>query len=129
MAKFNAVQKKKRAQVAERKRATKGDPHTRKLKTKPQQQSLSVSGKRKRKLLKKWRREHKEAVQKGLLTIQDVEMAVADGESQDAPKTSAKFSVKKSLKLRQLKRKGGKNKRKSSSNQPAAEVSVDAMVE
>lgn len=30
------------------------------------------------------------------------------GESQDAPKTSAKFSVKKSLKLRQLKRKGGK---------------------
>lgn len=56
MAKFNEVQKKKRAQIAERKRATKGDPHTRKLKNKPPQQSLSVSGKRKRKLFKKWRR-------------------------------------------------------------------------
>lgn len=54
MAKFNEVQKKKRALTAERKRALYGDRSTRKLKTKPQ--TVSVSGKRKRKLLKKWRR-------------------------------------------------------------------------
>lgn len=54
MAKFNEVQKRKRAQNAERKRAVHGDPSTGKLKNKPQ--PLSISGKRKRKLLKKWRR-------------------------------------------------------------------------
>ncbi|PON62429.1 hypothetical protein TorRG33x02_279270 [Trema orientale] len=131
MAKFNEVQKKKRAQAAERKRAIHGDPSTRKLKTKPQNQTLS--GKRKRKLLKKWRRDQKEAVEKGLLTMQDVEMAAADeaGESsshsQDANKTSTtKFPMKKGLKLKQLKRKG-KNKRNSS--KPAARVPADAMLE
>ena len=77
MAKFNVVQKKKRALTAERKRALHGDPSTRKLNTKPQNQSLS--GKRKRKLLKKWRRDQKEAMEKGLLTMQDVEMAAVDG--------------------------------------------------
>ena len=77
MAKFNEVQKKRRAQNAERKRAIHGEPSTGKLKAKPQ--TLSVSGKRKRKLLKKWRRDHTEALQKGLITMQDVEMAAADG--------------------------------------------------
>lgn len=121
MAKFNEVQKRKRAQNAERKRAVHGDPSTGKLKNKPQ--PLSISGKRKRKLLKKWRRvrlfslcfynlylvlvlvpacsikislnyhiyicwivwliiwfqDQNEAVEKGLITMQDVEMAAADG--------------------------------------------------
>jgi len=54
MAKFNVVQKKRRAIIADRKRATRGDPRTGKLKIKPQPQS--ISGKRQRKLLKKWRR-------------------------------------------------------------------------
>ncbi|EXB29166.1 hypothetical protein L484_019691 [Morus notabilis] len=129
MAKFNEVQKKKRALNAERKRALYGDRSTRKLKTKPQ--TVSVSGKRKRKLLKKWRRDQKEAVVKGLLTMQDVEMAAADGEeSQDAHKASTKFPMKKGLKLRQLKGRG-KKKNKGKSSKPAAEAPPppDAMVE
>lgn len=40
--------------IAEKKRAQRGDPSTGKLKNKPQ--PLCVSGKRKQKLLKKWRR-------------------------------------------------------------------------
>jgi hypothetical protein len=54
MAKFNVVQKRRRAQIAESKRAIHGDPLTKKLKNKTQ--PLTLSGKRKRKLLKKWRR-------------------------------------------------------------------------
>ena len=54
MAKFNVVQKRRRAQISDRKRALHGDPKTKKLKKQTQPQSLS--GKRKRKLLKKWRR-------------------------------------------------------------------------
>ncbi|KAF3432667.1 hypothetical protein FNV43_RR23769 [Rhamnella rubrinervis] len=116
MTKFNEVQKKRRAQAAERKRRTQGDPCTGKLKHKSQQQSLSVSGKRKRKLLKKWRRDQKEAMQKGLLTMEDIEMAVADGEAEDAQKTSKKFPMKRS-------------KNKGKSPKPASEVSGEAMVE
>ncbi|KAI5347341.1 PREDICTED: LOC110102797 isoform [Prunus dulcis] len=126
MAKFNEVQKRKRTQKAERKRAVHGDPSTGKLKNKPQ--PLSISGKRKRKLLKKWRRDQNEAVQKGLITMQDVEMAAADGgeESTDTKKTCSKFPMKKGLKLKQLKRKG-RNKGKSSSKPAAtAEASLDA---
>uniref|UniRef100_A0A6N2KZY4 Uncharacterized protein n=1 Tax=Salix viminalis TaxID=40686 RepID=A0A6N2KZY4_SALVM len=86
----------------------------------------SVSGKRKRKLLKISRREQKEAVEKGLVTMQDVEMAFAQGEgtSKDVKRTPAKF--KKGLKLKQLKRKGKKNKTKP---KQAAGILVDAMAE
>ncbi|KAJ6762392.1 hypothetical protein OIU74_024988 [Salix koriyanagi] len=77
MAKFNVVQKIRRAQIAQNKRAVHGDPLTKKLKIRTQPQS--VSGKRKRKLLKISRREQKEAVEKGLVTMQDVEMAFAQG--------------------------------------------------
>ncbi|GFZ15972.1 hypothetical protein Acr_25g0003810 [Actinidia rufa] len=77
MAKFNEVQKRRRAAIADRKRATQGDPLTGKLKQKSQ--PLSISGKRKRKLFNKWRREQKDAVAKGLITMQDVEMAVSEG--------------------------------------------------
>ncbi|CAN4085560.1 unnamed protein product [Withania somnifera] len=128
MAKFNEVQKKRRAIISESKRAKHGDPNTRKLKQKPQLHS--ISGKRKRKLFKKWRRDQKEAIEKGAITMEDVEMAVADvaeGKTQDANRT-VKFSMKKSskLKLKQLKKKG-KNKRKSDNQ--AAESSTDAMLE
>lgn len=54
MAKFNVAQKARRAALAERKREKHGDPYTKKLKQK--QQPLSISGKRKRKLFKKWRK-------------------------------------------------------------------------
>ncbi|KAJ4850856.1 hypothetical protein Tsubulata_032856 [Turnera subulata] len=125
MAKFNVVQKNRRAAIAERKRAIHGDPLTKKLKTRPQ--PLSVSGKKQRKLFKKWRREQKEAAAKGLVSMEDVEMVVADGEgsSKDASKTPTKFNVKKGLKLKQLKRKGKKQKK----SKPAIEASVDAMAE
>ncbi|XP_041010932.1 uncharacterized protein LOC121254823 [Juglans microcarpa x Juglans regia] len=126
MAKFNVVQKKRRAQIADRKRAIHGDPVTGKLKTRPQ--SLSVSGKRKRKLLKKWRRDQKEAVEKGLLNMEDVEMASAEGTSQDTNRTPTAFHMKKSLKLKKLKRRG-KGKGKSSTLAAAAETSRDAMTE
>ncbi|CAL1361751.1 unnamed protein product [Linum trigynum] len=127
MAKFNEVQKRKRAAIAERKRLAHGDPVTAKLKAK--QQTIPVSGKRKRKLLKKWRRDQKEVVEKGLVTMEDVEMAIADGEGtlKVNSKTSTKFNVKKGLKLKQLKRGNpGKNKSKS---KPASAASVDVMVE
>ncbi|KAH1090740.1 hypothetical protein J1N35_017997 [Gossypium stocksii] len=108
---FNVVQKQKRAQIAERKRLIHGDPATKKLKNKSQ--SLSVSGKRKRKLLKKWRREQKEVIEKGLVTMEDVEMVAAEGTtedggtSQDATiKVPTKFPMKKNLKLKRINRKG-----------------------
>ncbi|KDP21778.1 hypothetical protein JCGZ_00565 [Jatropha curcas] len=125
MAKFNVVQKRRREQVAYRKRAIHGDPVTGKLKNKPQ--PLSLSGKRKRKLLKKWRRDQKEAIEKGLVTMEDVEMAAAEGEgiSENANKTPARFNVKKGLKLKQLKS-NGKKKGKS---KPVAEAPEDVMVE
>ncbi|KAJ6744007.1 hypothetical protein OIU79_030340 [Salix purpurea] len=124
MAKFNVVQKIRRAQIAQNKRAVHGDPLTKKLKIRTQPHS--VSGKRKRKLLKISRREQKEAVEKGLVTMQDVEMAFAQGEgtSKDVKRTPAKF--KKGLKLKQLKRKGKKNKTKP---KQAAGILVDAMAE
>ncbi|KAK9994021.1 hypothetical protein SO802_023724 [Lithocarpus litseifolius] len=130
MAKFNVMQRRRRAQIAERKRAIHGDPTTGKLKNRPQ--PLSISGKRKRKLLKKWRRVHlslseqKDAIEKGLVSMEDVEMAASQGTSQDTDKMPTTFHMKKSLKLKQLKRRG-KNKRKTS--MPATEASVDAMVE
>ncbi|XVF19547.1 hypothetical protein REPUB_Repub11eG0120900 [Reevesia pubescens] len=74
---FNEVQKQKRAQIAERKRAIHGDPATEKLKNRSQ--PLSISGKRKRKPLKKWRREQKEVIQKDLVSMEDVEMVASDG--------------------------------------------------
>ncbi|XP_010528769.1 PREDICTED: uncharacterized protein LOC104805790 [Tarenaya hassleriana] len=127
MAKFNEVQKRKRAAKAERKRALHGDPNTGKLKHKTE--NLTVSGKRKQKLLRKWRREQKEMMEKGLVTMEDVEMASAEasdiGTSGDAKKTSKKFSVKKSLKLKTLNRKGNKKK----GSKPVTEESADLMLE
>ncbi|KAK8596035.1 hypothetical protein V6N13_000696 [Hibiscus sabdariffa] len=120
---FNEVQKQKRAQRAERKRAIHGDPSTKKLKNKSQ--PLSISGKRKRKLLKKWRREQKEVIEKGLVTMEDVEMVAAEGTSQDATnKAPTKFHMKKNLKLNRVKRKGKKKGCKA-----AIEASVESMVE
>ncbi|XP_004307870.1 PREDICTED: uncharacterized protein LOC101298261 [Fragaria vesca subsp. vesca] len=127
MAKFNEVQKKKRAQNQENKRRIHGDPVSGKLHLK--QQPVSISGKRKRKLEKKWRRDQKEAVEKGLITMEDVEMAAADTEeSEGTKKGSKKFHMKKSVRLKQAKHKG-KKKGKSSKPASASQASVDVMVE
>ncbi|CAI9302222.1 unnamed protein product [Lactuca saligna] len=132
MAVFNVVQKRRRAAIADRKRAVHGDPFTGKVKHKPQ--NTVISGKRKRKILKKWRRDQKEAVEKGLITMEDIEMAVADGSgtsSQDAIKSPVKFHMKKSMKIKSKratkKEKKGTNKRKS--DKPAMEGSSDVMME
>ncbi|CAK8533829.1 unnamed protein product [Lathyrus sativus] len=122
MAKFNVVQKRRRALVAEKKRQIHGDPITGKLKIR--KQNVSLSGKRKRKLFKQWRREQKDALESGIVSMEDVQMAVAKGETKDSTASSSgKFHLKKGLKLKQLKRKG-KNKRKS--DVPATEISADA---
>ncbi|WCJ27801.1 hypothetical protein M5689_009526 [Euphorbia peplus] len=128
MAKFNVVQKKRRECVQQRKRAIHGDPLTGKLKTRSQ--PLSISGKRQRKLLKKWRRDQKEAVDKGLISMEDVEMAAAaqgEGSSENANKTTAKFNMKKGVKLKHMKRNGKLKGKKSKATAEAA--SEDAMLE
>ncbi|XP_057800740.1 uncharacterized protein LOC131016132 isoform X2 [Salvia miltiorrhiza] len=122
MAKFNVVQKKRRAFIANEKRRVHGDPASGKLHQRIQPKS--ISGKRQRKLLKKWRREQKEAVEKGLITMQDVEMASADETAEDAKKTPVKFPMKKSARLRLKK---GKNTKKS--QKPVGQASNDSMVE
>ncbi|KAG0486754.1 hypothetical protein HPP92_008849 [Vanilla planifolia] len=127
MASFNVIQKVRRARIQERKRVLQGDPVTRKLKKKTD--NIPISGKRKRKLFKKWRREKKGALQKGLITMEDVEMADADGTSQnDKESTKMKFRSKKALKLKikRLKRKG--RSKKKSHGQPNGAPN-DAMVE
>ncbi|CAL0317324.1 unnamed protein product [Lupinus luteus] len=119
MAKFNVVQKRRRSQIAEKKRKAHGDPTTGKLKVKSQ--PLSISGKRKRKLLKQWRRDQKDALQQGLIAMEDVQM-------EGTTISSAKIHLKKKIKTAfKTKAKKGKNKRKS--DVPAADISTDAMVE
>ncbi|GFP95864.1 hypothetical protein PHJA_001730600 [Phtheirospermum japonicum] len=133
MAKFNVVQKRQRAAIATQKRQVHGDPASGKLHQKIQPHS--ISGKHLRKLLRKWRRDQKEAAEKGLITMQDVEMVDSDGDletSQAANKTSVKFAMKKSSKLRvkQLKNRG-KNQKKSQKNdgEVSTPASADSMVE
>ncbi|PKA60648.1 hypothetical protein AXF42_Ash006282 [Apostasia shenzhenica] len=114
MAKFNQIQKARREWIQNQKRALHGDPNTRKLRQKIE--AVPISGKRKRKLLKKWRREQKEALEKGLVTMKDIEMAVVDGTSQkDKEKAQRKFNVKKAsrLRIKGLKRKGRADKKSS----------------
>ncbi|KAJ0989907.1 hypothetical protein J5N97_008263 [Dioscorea zingiberensis] len=127
MAKYNVILKEKRARNQEKKRVIHGHHATRKLKQRAP--PVSLSGKRKQKLFKKWRREQKEAIQKGLVTMSDVEMAVADGEGTSkntGEKPQLKFSLKKASKLRIKKLKGkGKGKGKKLRTKPTE----DAMVE
>ncbi|CAF1924278.1 unnamed protein product, partial [Brassica oleracea] len=125
MAKYNEIAKKKREAKADRKRAIHGDPLTNKLKSRAP--VVSVSGKRQKKLLRKWRREQKEMVEKGLVTMEDVEMASADGASEEeSKKPPRKFSVKKTLKLNKLKNKAGK---KNKSQKAVGQVSAEQMLE
>lgn len=124
MAKFNVVTKQMKAKIAERKRAAHGDPKTGKLKQKPQ--PIAISGKRQRKLLKKRRRDQKEAIEKGLVNMEDFEMADASQDSSKNPnKTPRSFKMNKKLKLNLQKKKGAKKQSLKASVDPKA----DAMVE
>ncbi|XP_022138270.1 uncharacterized protein LOC111009486 [Momordica charantia] len=125
MAKFNVVQRQRRAHKAQVKRDVHGDPLTKKLKIK--KQPTYVSSKRKRKLMKKKRREEKEASQMGLTNMEDVEMAVAEG-LKNTNRTSTKFHMKKSVRLRQLRSKEGKKSIGKSSSSSVSAASGDAMV-
>ncbi|KAL0927513.1 hypothetical protein M5K25_001688 [Dendrobium thyrsiflorum] len=133
MAKFNQIQKARRGKIQDRKRTVQGDPNTRKLKQKVE--PIPISGKRKRKLFKKWRRNHlcdqekKAAMEKGLVTMEDIEMEVADGTSQaEKEKTQTTFHLKKAsrLRIKRLKAKGRGKKKSSGQSDVAAN---DAMVE
>ncbi|XP_072978797.1 uncharacterized protein [Typha angustifolia] len=125
MAKYNVVQKQRRERTQERKRAVHGEPGSGKLKQRTP--PVYMSGKRKRKLLKKWRRDQKEAIEKGLVTMEDVEMAIAEDE-----KPNKKINLKKAsrLQIKRLKGKGkGKGKRKGKVTKPPTNEKIDAMVE
>ncbi|XP_072978796.1 uncharacterized protein [Typha angustifolia] len=131
MAKYNVVQKQRRERTQERKRAVHGEPGSGKLKQRTP--PVYMSGKRKRKLLKKWRRDQKEAIEKGLVTMEDVEMAIAEGSSDATDeKPNKKINLKKAsrLQIKRLKGKGkGKGKRKGKVTKPPTNEKIDAMVE
>lgn len=117
MAKLNAPlrnkQRELRAKKSEFNRQVHGDPVTGKLKTVPPPSSLS--GKRKRKIQKKWRRDQKSAMDKGLVTMEDIQMMSVDNEDEGLQKSSLDSSakggsmqiqIKKRAKLRIRKGKG-----------------------
>lgn len=138
MAKMNAPlrnkQRELRAKKAEFKRMVYGDADTGKLKTVPPPASLS--GKRKRKLLKKWRRDQKAAMEKGLLTMEDIQMMSVDNEDEDLQKSTLdssakgglmKLQIKKRAKLRIRKGKGKNRGKVNAKGDPSGHG--DAMVE
>lgn len=117
MAKLNAPlrnkQRELRAKKSEFNRQVHGDPVTGKLKTVPPPSSLS--GKRKRKIQKKWRRDQKSAMDKGLVTMEDIQMMSVDNEDEGLQKSSLdscakggsmQIQIKKRAKLRIRKGKG-----------------------
>ncbi|CAM6095583.1 unnamed protein product [Calypogeia fissa] len=109
MNKFNLprrnIARERRAKRAERRKLQSGNPS---LKVSPAKTKTSISGKKHRKLLKKWQKAQRQALESGLVTMQDIEMMAADGEageSSDVTKTKTKknkrvFAVKKRAKLR-----------------------------
>ncbi|CAK9865852.1 unnamed protein product [Sphagnum jensenii] len=106
MNKFNLplrnIQKERRAKRSEKRRLRSAPPSlTVSVKTGPR----SVSGKKKRKLEKKWRKTQKEALEGGLVTVEDIEMMAANGNDQSPlqpvnTRPSRGFNMKKHTKLR-----------------------------
>ncbi|GLJ39012.1 hypothetical protein SUGI_0795310 [Cryptomeria japonica] len=135
MAKFNApvrnYRQEQRSKKSQRKRQRAGDPSTYKLKLAPPPSSLS--GKQKKKLLKKWRLEQKKALENGLVSMEDIQMmsvenqdeAVGEKSQATSARPSMQLHMKKRAKLKILKGKGkGKGNAKASIS-----VQVDTMVE
>ncbi|CAL5057267.1 unnamed protein product [Urochloa decumbens] len=108
MAKFNVVQKNRRQWKQDRKRAAHGEPGTGKLRQR--NAPVSMSGKRKRKLVRRQNREQKEAAMIKALenNMGDVDMVSAE-ESSEAVKGKSK--VKISVKKMQIKRLKGKERK------------------
>uniref|UniRef100_A0A453P0Y6 Uncharacterized protein n=1 Tax=Aegilops tauschii subsp. strangulata TaxID=200361 RepID=A0A453P0Y6_AEGTS len=79
MAKYNVVQKSKRESSHDRKRRAHGDPNSGKLKH--HNAPIAISGKRKRKLLRRLNRDQKEAAMVKALenNMGDVDMVSAEG--------------------------------------------------
>ncbi|CAN6245032.1 unnamed protein product [Urochloa humidicola] len=126
MAKYNVVQKNRRQWNQDRKRAAHGEPGTGKLKQRTA--PVSMSGKRKRKLVRRQNREQKEAAMIKALenNMGDVDMVPAE-ESSEAAKGKSK--VKISVKKMQIKRLKGKGRKKAKNAKPLTKDKVDSMVE
>ncbi|CAL5057266.1 unnamed protein product [Urochloa decumbens] len=123
MAKFNVVQKNRRQWKQDRKRAAHGEPGTGKLRQR--NAPVSMSGKRKRKLVRRQNREQKEAAMIKALenNMGDVDMVSAE----EAVKGKSK--VKISVKKMQIKRLKGKGRKKAKNAKPPTKDKVDSMVE
>ncbi|BBN12137.1 hypothetical protein MPTK1_5g17680 [Marchantia polymorpha subsp. ruderalis] len=98
--------------------------------------SKVISGKKQRKLVKKWRQAQRNALESGLVTMQDIEMMVAEGEaggSEEAPKVKSPknkrvFNVKRRAKMR-LKLAGSSNKGKTTTEATSADHDGDTMMQ
>ncbi|CAN6238569.1 unnamed protein product [Urochloa humidicola] len=126
MAKFNVVQKNKRQWKQDRKRAAHGEPGTGKLKQR--NAPVSMSGKRKRKLVRRQNREQKEAAMIKALenNMGDVDMVSAEESSEVA---KGKSKVKISVKKMQIKGLKGKGRKKAKNAKLPTKDKVDSMVE
>jgi len=136
MNKFNLplrnIQKERRANRSEKRRLRSAAPSL-KISVKPGPRSLS--GKKKRKLEKKWRKTQKEALEGGLVTMEDIQMMAADEEDDQVPLqpinsrlSSRGFSMKKHAKLR-LKSSKGAQVSEAISVQPMEAEVDEAMVQ
>ncbi|KAL6634699.1 hypothetical protein ACP70R_027370 [Stipagrostis hirtigluma subsp. patula] len=128
MAKYNVVQKNRREWKQDRKRRAHGEPGTGKLKQRTA--PIAVSGKRKRKLERRLKREQKEATMiKALENMGDVDMVSAEESSEAAKgKSQVTFNVKKNSRI-QIKRLKGKGRKKAKNARPPSTEKVDVMVE
>jgi hypothetical protein len=136
MNKFNLplrnIQRERRANRSEKRRLRSAAPSL-KISVKPGPRSLS--GKKKRKLEKKWRKTQKEALEGGLVTMEDIQMMAADEEDDQVPLppinsrlSSRGFSMKKHAKLR-LKSSKGAQVSEAISVQPMEAEVDEAMVQ
>ncbi|CAM0945340.1 unnamed protein product [Alopecurus aequalis] len=129
MAKYNVVTKNKREFNQDRKRRAHGDPNSGKLKNR--NAPIAISGKRKRKLLRRLNRDQKEAAMVKALenNMGDVDMVSAEASSETAKgKPQKKFTVKKNSRI-QIKRLNGKGRKNAKNVKPPTKEKADAMVE
>ncbi|CAL5057265.1 unnamed protein product [Urochloa decumbens] len=124
MAKFNVVQKNRRQWKQDRKRAAHGEPGTGKLRQR--NAPVSMSGKRKRKLVRRQNRKEAAMIKALENNMGDVDMVSAE-ESSEAVKGKSK--VKISVKKMQIKRLKGKGRKKAKNAKPPTKDKVDSMVE
>ncbi|XP_047077455.1 uncharacterized protein LOC124687751 [Lolium rigidum] len=129
MAKYNVVTKNKREHSQDRKRRAHGDPNSGKLKQRTDHHV--ISGKRKRKLQRRDKRDQKEAALVKALenNMGDVDMVSAEASSETGKdKPRIKFNVKKNSRI-QIKRLKGKGRKKAKNANPPTKEKADAMVE